>query len=420
MIKKYGSTLIYNANLVNLKRKRLLNYIMYGDILESLKIEKISQTGFDTFFGYYDKTPYSKSDRYLLILNILRKGRSLDMRDAYLFDPTIVVGLYDRLNNKYRKIGETETWCWQQGCRLQWYPSDEERLIIYNKSFDGTYCSVIQDIMTREIIQKNKLPIYDISPKGDMAFTLNFSRLNHFQPGYGYGQIHGPIEKAPSDDGLWSLDLNANVASLIISFDELKKIEPKPDMEIAYHNVNHIAVSPNSNRLMFIHYWFNKGTRFSRLCTSDFEGKNVRILQNGDKIGHYCWKNGSKIVAFIKSGNKEGFYMFTDLSEQNERILTGDIPYNGHLIASPINKNLFVCDTIQKKVNHLGERKIVLYNLKTNETKQIGLFYSPLRYRGWYRCDLHPRWNREGTHICIDSTHEGTRAMYEIDIRAFI
>ena len=35
---------------------------------------------------------------------------------------------------------------------------------------------------------------------------------------------------------------------------------------------------------------------------------------------------------------------------------------------------------------------------------------------GTLRCDLHPRWNRDGRQVCIDSIHEGNRHMYVLDV----
>jgi hypothetical protein len=46
----------------------------------------------------------------------------------------------------------------------------------------------------------------------------------------------------------------------------------------------------------------------------------------------------------------------------------------------------------------------------------IGRFYSPPGLAEDIRCDLHPRWNRDGTQVCVDSAHEGERQMYVIDV----
>jgi len=39
---------------------------------------------------------------------------------------------------------------------------------------------------------------------------------------------------------------------------------------------------------------------------------------------------------------------------------------------------------------------------------------------GEMRCDLHPRWSRQGTQVCFDSVHEGPRQMYVCDVSAVV
>ena len=36
------------------------------------------------------------------------------------------------------------------------------------------------------------------------------------------------------------------------------------------------------------------------------------------------------------------------------------------------------------------------------------------------RSDLHPRWNRDGTQICFDSVHEGTRQVYVLNVKEIV
>jgi len=51
-----------------------------------------------------------------------------------------------------------------------------------------------------------------------------------------------------------------------------------------------------------------------------------------------------------------------------------------------------------------------------NRRTDIGGFYAPPELDGPIRCDLHPRWNRDGTKVCIDSLHEGSRQIYVLDV----
>ena len=48
--------------------------------------------------------------------------------------------------------------------------------------------------------------------------------------------------------------------------------------------------------------------------------------------------------------------------------------------------------------------------------KRIARVFAPFHYDFDGRCDLHPRWSRDGKRICIDSVHEGKRALYVIPL----
>ncbi|MGE8489870.1 MAG: hypothetical protein ACN6OQ_16090, partial [Paraburkholderia nemoris] len=59
-----------------------------------------------------------------------------------------------------------------------------------------------------------------------------------------------------------------------------------------------------------------------------------------------------------------------------------------------------------------------LFDTKAGLRYDIGSFYTPPDLKKENRCDLHPRWRRDGRAVCIDSVHEGERQMYVIDVSA--
>ena len=120
-----------------------------------------------TFFGYYDKTPFSKDGEILLaIVSDKKKGPIKEPCVAHIgyfnvSDPT-----------KFMPVGETTTWCWQLGARLMWY-GEKNNLIIYNKQINNRYGSVIQRIDDKKIIKQFRLKF-----RFDHGSTRNCPNIN--------------------------------------------------------------------------------------------------------------------------------------------------------------------------------------------------------------------------------------------------
>ena len=64
--------------------------------------------------------------------------------------------------------------------------------------------------------------------------------------------------------------------------------------------------------------------------------------------------------------------------------------------------------------------QLLLLSLAGRRCYRIGVFPGLPQLTGPLRCDLHPRWSDDGTQICIDSTHEGSRQVYVIDVREIV
>mgnify|MGYP001293620873 CR=1 FL=1 len=96
-----------------------------------------------------------------------------------------------------------------------------------------------------------------------------------------------------------------------------------------------------------------------------------------------------------------------------ENILTSD----GHPQLSN-DGNYLITDTYPNKN---GFQKLILYNLNQNKNVVLGEFkISEHLVSKKMKCDLHPRWNYKGDLISIDSSHEGTRQSYVLNIEKLI
>ena len=48
--------------------------------------------------------------------------------------------------------------------------------------------------------------------------------------------------------------------------------------------------------------------------------------------------------------------------------------------------------------------------------KVVARVFVPFKYDNDTRCDLHPRWNKDGSEICFDSVFEGYRGLYTVKL----
>ena len=90
---------------------------------------------------------------------------------------------------------------------------------------------------------------------------------------------------------------------------------------------------------------------------------------------------------------------------------------NGHCTYLP-GRHVVLNDTypLDNRVQEL-----YLYDADRNQRIELGAFPSPPEYDGEWRVDLHPRSNRDGTRVCIDSAHGGQgRQMYLLDIGSLL
>jgi hypothetical protein len=366
------------------------------------------------FFGYYDKFCWNKSGRYLLGLESDFMERAPEAGDV------AVIGLIDTADgNKWTPLAETTAWNWQQSCMLNWLPSEPESTIIYNQRIGDRYVSVIRNIQTGATRTLPR-PIYCLSHDGKFSISGNFSRLHHCRPGYGYAGVPDPNfdDPHPKDDGLYWMDLETGDNRLIITLDQMRHFQPRDDMNYGRHWFNHFVVSPDNKRFTFLHRWEREGGGwYTRLFTANADGSEIHLLADDNHVSHYDWYKPDQVLAWATHRDLGMHYLlYTDKTSKVEILGEDVFSVDGHCSYSP-DRKWMLTDTYPDKEHN---RTLMLYHLASETRIDIGKFYAPPELQGPIRCDLHPRWKRDGRQVCIDSAHEGHRQIYVIDVSEVI
>lgn len=289
----------------------------------------------------------------------------------------------------------------------QWLGPDFDRQIIYNDFRDGKYCSVILDVFSGEERQLS-MPVYSVSTDGKTALTLDFARLHRLRPGYGYSNLPDMTEGQPVPDGpcIWRIDIERDEITELLRYRDFVSFEPRSEMQGAEHKVNHIMLSPNGQRFMVLHRWFRGQRKYTRLVTCDIDGKNMFNLSDEDMVSHCCWKNDREILAYEKKhAGGLGYYLMRDKTKEYSH-LWPELTMDGHPSYSPDGKYVLT-DNYPDKTRMASIRVMDGDNIQV-----IARVFAPFKYDNDTRCDLHPRWSRDGKSVCFDSVFEGHRGLY--------
>ena len=405
------------------------------------------------FFGYYDKSPFDASGRRLLSLRV---GFNDRLPDA---DDRAEIGYWETDSGKFVSLSDTRAFNWQQGCMLQWLGPTFDRYIIFNDRQDDKFVSVIVDTITGE---KNLIPsaIYAVHPNGHLAVTVDFERHYFPRRAYAYPGIikEDKNTNLVDGDGIWLVDLKRKTTKSIISVHEMYNQNHLDSMEGGANYLEHLLFNPSGTRFLFLHRWIlEDGGIYSRVYTADTYGHKIRCLLDSGKATHYCWHGDTHILvwgsppSYIASIRKHRwvvkfmsrlllplYHRIVDADSRIARHIVGTsylhirdsdhaeldrfaqniLSADGHPTWNPKHSDWLVADTYQDENNY---QALYLFNARRHKKIDVGRFFIPESHcSSPIRCDLHPRWDRSGRYICIDSLHTGMRQMHVFDVRECI
>ncbi len=378
-------------------------------------VQRISPGDGHYFFGYYDLQPYNLSqDLYLT--------HKTDFRNRLQWRQDVAeVGFIDLSTGCYEKLSDTRAWNFQQGAMLQWNPRSADREVIFNDFIDGAFCGVVMDIHSGKKRFLDR-PVANVSRDGRFALSINMARLYDFRPGYGYAAKPDPFyyKKHPKDDGVFLIDMETGKSRLILSLEEIWEFCGSFFGDDKKINVNHITFNPSANRfLMLVRNFAPQGTRHdTALITANRDGSDLYLLSGFGVQSHYWWINDEEVL--IYSDGKEldcslgwgNNYILKDMTHEGCIQADGFFEGDNHMSFSPDGR-LMITDSYPNETRH---QVLKLYNPLVDTCVDLGYFHSMENCCTDVRCDLHPRWNRTSDGITFDSTHEGFRGIYRIDL----
>jgi len=369
------------------------------------------------WFAYYDKLQFDPSIRYCLGNAVEFEHRSPRPDDE------IEVGMVDlKDGDRWIPLGTSRSWGWQQGCMLQWVPGTEST-VIYNDREGDRFVARVVDVTTR---RGRTVPhaIYALAPDGRTAVTTDFRRINEMRPGYGYAGLPDPWTAltAPSDVGIQRVDLETGEVTMLVSLAEIVAIPRPGGFGPGKHWFNHLLVSPDGQRTIFLHRWRTEPGRFAtRMFTIGLDGTGLRELNPGaGMVSHFIWRDADHILAWTRHPTEgDCFCIMEDAVDGGiEPIGREAMPRDGHCTYLPGGRWI-VNDTYPQGPDRL--QRVYLYEVATGRRVDLGAFPSPADYTGEWRCDTHPRHSPDGRWLCIDSPHTGSgRQMHLLDIGSVV
>ena len=354
-----------------------------------------------TGFWFYDEQQFDETGRYALGMKVYFQDRDVELTDRG------DIGYFDLQDGfKWRKIGETTAWNWQQGCRLQWRPNSDE--ILWNdRSDDGThFICRLHNFKTGEQRTLPR-PVYDVSADGTMALTHDYARMKH--AGTLYTGIPDPYEgfQAPKQSGIERIDMETGQVEFLISLETMAGIA-FPQGYTGSTNLYFFREGWNPSATRFIAFLRNMDSpdRHVSGWSISADGKDVRYFF--DNPSHHVWQDDNTIL----EGRYFGLFNDDGSGKMVQKLAEVKANIDPTILPEPFDDWILGDTYVIDGVQHL-----FLFHRPTSLFVPLAKLKATGLSRGIYRVDLHARCSRDGRIISIDATHEGLgRQMYILDI----
>jgi hypothetical protein len=383
--------------------------VMAQPALPKFQIRALTSGPKHHFFGYYGIPPWNQSGKYLVCLESDFQDHLPAAKEA------AAVGLVDAKTGEFKKVGETRAWNLQQGAMLYWNPLDPENEVIFNdRKLDqpGKILSVILNVKTGK---RRELPlaIAAVSHSGRYALSLDYGRLYRLRKVVGYVDAvdPNPNDPHPANDGAFLLDLKTGKYKLVVSYETIfqRLVAAHPELKERHMFFNHTVFNKDDTRFFFLARTFTPPPNprlESAMFTCNLDGSDLReVVPYGSGVSHFEWRNAKEILATYRfKGNEMKHVLFSDGQPDHRAIGEGFLEGDGHCSFAP-DQQWIVTD---RNLSATQEKMLMIFHLGMRQGLILGKFPMREYLSGDLRCDLHPRWNRQGDAICFDALETKT------------
>jgi hypothetical protein len=365
------------------------------------------------FFGYYAVSPWNRAGDRMICLESAFQNR-MPRPD----EPAVIVSV-DPATGHTVPIAETRAWNLQQGCMLNWSPT-EPGTILYNDAENGEIVSVALNLKTGQRRAYSRA-IESVAPNGRYASCVTYGRLARLRPVVGYASARDPNpgDFHPASDGVHILDLKTGASHLAVSLQQVyEALAPAhPELKDQHLFIQHSVINPASNRFFFLARTNSGGRLTSAMFTASLSGKGLReVVPFGRGVSHFAWRGPAEIMATFRIDDVVRHVLLQDVPNPAYQVVgPGVLDADGHCSFGP-DKQLLVTD---RNLPAVPAKRLLLYHLVRNEATVLGEFPMRLPNGENYistdlRCDLHPRWKSTGDQICFDAidTRTWTRQLH--------
>lgn len=340
----------------------------------------------NVFIGYYDKNPLNNN---LLLANYIEKEKA-------------IVGYFDIKTKKFKILGETFSWSWQFGTRIQWF-NLKKKLIIYNYSLKKESKSIITNLEGKTI-KKLDFPIFDYNEKNKIATSINFYELYNYEKGYGY-----PNSDEKKEKGLFIIDIIKNKRIKIVCIEKLRKYfnlsYPKDYIMLPFF-------SPKGDKIAFLYKWKKERVTYAKLFTYNLKNKKLNLINKEGYISHFNWKNNSQLIFILNKKREYKYYYCNDSNRPKLKEISNKLPLkDGHL--TYCNKQI-ITDTYPSLIKR--RQKLYIYDLKKDKLNKLFEITSLINHEDIKKCDFHPKFDSKSKSIIIDSGDKKLRKIVLIKI----